>query len=118
VTDVIRWRSGTVQSRRREWNGAVEIDVRVGEDTLRALAYPALVGSPEPGVPPQPRGDADGGRLLGFEVDVGQGVLTPGDPVAGFGVEHAGGADLQRHAQVAQLGLVPFELALERVVFA
>ena len=49
MTDVIRWRSGTVQSRRREWNGAVEIDVRVGDDTLRALAYPALVGDPEPG---------------------------------------------------------------------
>ncbi|WP_203900221.1 DUF3866 family protein [Virgisporangium aliadipatigenens] len=46
---MIRWRNGTVLSRRRHWRGAVELDVRVGEDTLRALAYPALVGEPEPG---------------------------------------------------------------------
>ncbi len=49
MTDVIRWRSGTVLSRRRAWHGAVEYDVRVDEVTLRALAYPALVGEPEPG---------------------------------------------------------------------
>jgi hypothetical protein len=47
---VIRWRSGTVHAVRREWAGAVELEVLVdGGDKVRALAYPALVGRPEPG---------------------------------------------------------------------
>ncbi|MFC7550091.1 DUF3866 family protein [Plantactinospora sp. GCM10030261] len=47
---MVRWRSGTVARLRRQWRGAMELDV-VGSDggTIRALAYPALVGSPEPG---------------------------------------------------------------------
>ncbi|SNR82397.1 DUF3866 family protein [Actinomadura mexicana] len=47
---MIRWRKGTVEDIRREWPGAVELDVSIGgEGTHRALAYPALVGRPEPG---------------------------------------------------------------------
>jgi hypothetical protein len=47
---VIRWRKGTVVKIRREWPGAVELDVEIENDgPARALAYPALVGSPEPG---------------------------------------------------------------------
>ena len=52
---VIRWRRGTVEGVRREWPGAVELQVAVegdgtGDDPLLpALAYPALVGRPEPG---------------------------------------------------------------------
>lgn len=46
---MIRWRDGRVARVGREWPGAVELDVAVGEETLRALAYPALVGRPEPG---------------------------------------------------------------------
>ncbi|WP_395111315.1 DUF3866 family protein [Actinomadura sp. SCN-SB] len=47
---MIRWREGTVDGIRREWPGAVELDVTIGDDgTHRALAYPALVGRPEPG---------------------------------------------------------------------
>jgi hypothetical protein len=46
---MVRWRSGTVLARRRAWRGAVEIDVQVGADTVRALAYPPLVGTPEIG---------------------------------------------------------------------
>ncbi|MEV4257805.1 DUF3866 family protein, partial [Spirillospora sp. NPDC049652] len=47
---MIRWREGTVRGIRREWPGAVELDVAVGGDgDCRALAYPALVGRPEPG---------------------------------------------------------------------
>jgi hypothetical protein len=47
---VIRWRKGTVDDIRREWPGAVELDVSIGGDgTHRALAYPSLVGRPEPG---------------------------------------------------------------------
>jgi Protein of unknown function (DUF3866) len=34
---------------RREWPGAVELDVSVDGGAARALAYPALVGTPEPG---------------------------------------------------------------------
>ncbi|XVQ07737.1 DUF3866 family protein [Spirillospora sp. CA-255316] len=52
---MIRWRKGTVENVRREWPGAVELDVTIeGDGTHRAsvfpaLAYPALVGRPEPG---------------------------------------------------------------------
>jgi hypothetical protein len=46
---VIRWRKGEVVRIRREWPGAMELDVAVPEGECRALAYPALVGHPEPG---------------------------------------------------------------------
>jgi hypothetical protein len=46
---VIRWRSGVVSAIRREWAGAVEIDVDVGGAPVRALAYPELTGRPHPG---------------------------------------------------------------------
>jgi hypothetical protein len=46
---MVRWRSGTVVTVRREWHGAVELDADVAGETLRALAYPELVGSPRPG---------------------------------------------------------------------
>jgi Protein of unknown function (DUF3866) len=51
---MITWRNGTVSGTRREWPGAVELDVSVdgasaeGEQ-VRALAYPALTGRPRPG---------------------------------------------------------------------
>src|SRR5258706_12701531 len=51
---MITWRNGTVRGTRREWPGAVELDVSVdgapaegGE--VRALAFPALTGRPRPG---------------------------------------------------------------------
>jgi Protein of unknown function (DUF3866) len=46
---VITWREGTVSGTRREWPGAVELDVSVGGTLLRALAYPALTGFPRIG---------------------------------------------------------------------
>ncbi|WP_433393760.1 DUF3866 family protein [Micromonospora sp. KLBMP9576] len=47
---MVRWRSGTVTGLRRQWAGAVELDVDLPDGgTVRALAYPALVGRPEPG---------------------------------------------------------------------
>lgn len=47
---MIRWRKGTVEGIRREWPGAVELNVTIGGDgSHRALAYPDLVGRPEPG---------------------------------------------------------------------
>jgi len=55
---VITWRNGTVSRVRREWPGAVELDVTISDRPdaavapavpVRALAYPALTGRPEPG---------------------------------------------------------------------
>ncbi|MCM0674259.1 DUF3866 family protein [Micromonospora phytophila] len=47
---MVRWRAGTVTALRRQWTGAVELDVELADGTaLRALAYPDLVGRPEPG---------------------------------------------------------------------
>jgi len=47
---VIRWRTGVVASRRRAWSGAVELVVTLENGAeARALAYPALVGDPQPG---------------------------------------------------------------------
>jgi len=46
---MVRWRSGIVTGVRRRWHGAVELDVAVDGAATRALAYPALVGDPEPG---------------------------------------------------------------------
>jgi len=52
---VITWRNGTVARVRREWAGAAELEVTVegaaSDKTppVRALAYPALTGRPEPG---------------------------------------------------------------------
>lgn len=35
---------------RRQWRGAIELDVALPDGSaVRALAYPALVGTPEPG---------------------------------------------------------------------
>lgn len=47
---MITWRSATVVSHGRRWDGAVEVRARTaaGEE-LRALAHPALVGEPEVG---------------------------------------------------------------------
>jgi hypothetical protein len=45
---VITWRNGTVSAIRREWPGAVELDVSVDGARVRALAYPALTGYPRP----------------------------------------------------------------------
>jgi hypothetical protein len=49
VTGMIRWRSGLVSRVRRDWPGAVELDVTVAGTEIRALAYPELTGRPEPG---------------------------------------------------------------------
>jgi hypothetical protein len=48
---VIHWRNATVERVRATWAGAVEYDVRLtdGDELVRALAYPAVVGTAEPG---------------------------------------------------------------------
>jgi hypothetical protein len=52
---MIRWREGTVTAVGRRWRGAVEVDVAVvarrADDpaTVRAIAYPQLVGAPNAG---------------------------------------------------------------------
>ncbi|MBO0827899.1 MAG: DUF3866 family protein [Streptosporangiales bacterium] len=45
---MVRWRSGRVVAVGREWPGAREVDVAVDGEIVRALAYTAAVGSPEP----------------------------------------------------------------------
>lgn len=72
---MISWRAGTVVQVGRRWTGAVELRVAlersVGDgDEVRALAYPALTGEPEPGdrvllnVSAQARGLGTGGYAL------------------------------------------------------
>src|SRR5215831_16033056 len=46
---VIRWRDAVVAAVRREWPGAVELDVTSGGAAMPALAYPALTGRPQVG---------------------------------------------------------------------
>jgi hypothetical protein len=46
---VIRWRGGVVSGLRREWSGAVEVEVTVDGAAVLALAYPELTGRPRPG---------------------------------------------------------------------
>ena len=46
---MITWRKGVVIATRREWHGAVELDVSVADATVRALCYPALTGLPAAG---------------------------------------------------------------------
>ncbi|HEX6446448.1 MAG TPA: DUF3866 family protein [Streptosporangiales bacterium] len=46
---MVRWRSGRVVAVGREWPGAREVDVAVDGASVRALAYTAAVGEPEPG---------------------------------------------------------------------
>ncbi|MDP9795698.1 hypothetical protein J2S43_004210 [Catenuloplanes nepalensis] len=48
---MIRWRSGTVTALRRSWDGASELSVTVDDalDSVKALAYPPLVGDPQVG---------------------------------------------------------------------
>ncbi|HEX5596200.1 MAG TPA: DUF3866 family protein [Micromonosporaceae bacterium] len=47
---MVRWRGGRVTRLRRAWPGAVELEVVLDNgETAPALAYPPLVGQPEPG---------------------------------------------------------------------
>jgi len=46
---MIRWRDGVVVRVCRDWPGAVELEVTTAGGPLRALAYPALTGRPQPG---------------------------------------------------------------------
>ncbi|WP_213281722.1 DUF3866 family protein [Cellulomonas hominis] len=81
---MITWRSGVVEEVGRTWPGAVELVVTVADGvtgpdpvSVRALAYPALVGTPEVGDPvllnvsALARGLGTGGYAL---------VIAPGSP--------------------------------------
>jgi hypothetical protein len=46
---MIRWRDGVVVRVCRDWQGAAELEVSTADGPLRALAYPALTGLPQPG---------------------------------------------------------------------
>ena len=45
----VTWRRGVVVAQRDAWPGAVELEVEVAGERLRALAHPPLVGTPLPG---------------------------------------------------------------------
>lgn len=89
---MVRWRSGTVVGVRRRWRGAVELDVTVDGAPTRALAYPPLVGEPEPGdrvllnVNAQLMGLGTGGYALVVALP----DRLPPDP-PGAGTDRAGG---------------------------
>ncbi len=86
---VIAWRAGVVTECGARWDGALEAQVALeGEDrTVRALAYPALVGTLEPGarvllnVTAQVRGLGTGGYAL----VVARTDALPADPPPGPG---------------------------------
>jgi hypothetical protein len=105
---VIAWREGTVTALRRGWRGAVELDVaivaRAGSDpaSMRALAYPALVGAPVVGdrvllnVGALRMGLGTGGYALVVAIpdrlppDPGPAGDTPGRDATGFGARAGG----------------------------
>lgn len=76
---MVRWRAGRVEGVRRRWAGCIELDVELdieldaatpGGGSIRALAYPALVGEPRIGdrvlltTGPLERGLGTGGYAL------------------------------------------------------
>ena len=70
----------------------------------------------EPGVLPHPGGQTDDGGLVSGQPDVGQGEVVGRDAVARLVVEQrVDAADLDRHAERAQLLLVALEHLLEGV---
>lgn len=96
MVDVITWRAGVVEQVGRSWPGAQELTVRVpdgvagpGPVTVRALAYPQLVGSPGVGDPvllnvsALARGLGTGGYAL--VVAPGTADALPADPADGPG---------------------------------
>ena len=95
------------------WRGRVDVDAGGLELDQRAVR-----GAGQLGGLPQPRARPTAAASSPVEPDLGQLVVGARDPVAVLGVEDAGPAGLQRHAHLAQLGLVPLEHALERLVGA
>ncbi|MFC4017327.1 DUF3866 family protein [Micromonospora sp. GCM10011542] len=90
---MVRWRAGTVAALRRQWTGAVELDVDLPDGTsMRALAYPELVGTPEPG----DRVLLNAGALLmglgtgGYALVVALPDRLPPDPPAALDTRDAG----------------------------
>ena len=96
-----------------ERDGARAVDVDTGglelDEGTHARRRPAART-------PEPQGQADGGRFLTGQPDLGEFVVGPGDAVAVLGVEDAGPPGLQGHAHLAELGLVALEHPLERLV--
>ncbi|WDZ82599.1 DUF3866 family protein [Micromonospora cathayae] len=90
---MVRWRTGTVTALRRQWHGATELDVALPDGaSMRALAYPELVGHPQPG----DRVLLNAGALLmglgtgGYALVVALPDRLPPDPPADAGTRAAG----------------------------
>ena len=95
----------------RDRHGVVDVDARGAQFQNRLEGLAA-----EAGVLPRAGSDTEHGQLSRFERDVRQAVIVATDPVTGLVVEGAVAAGFQRDAEVAQVFLVAFELALERLV--
>ncbi|MEP6800236.1 MAG: DUF3866 family protein, partial [Lapillicoccus sp.] len=87
---MIRIRSGVVQGLVREWAGAVEVTVRLGDGSEAvALAYVGLVGEPAPGervllnVTAMERGLGTGGLALVVALPDRPDADQPAGPAAG-----------------------------------
>jgi hypothetical protein len=84
---MIRWREGEVTGIGRRWRGAVELTAQVAGQPVRALAYPDLVGAPQPGdrvllnITAQALGLGTGGYALVVALP----DRLPADPPAGPG---------------------------------
>ncbi|MGN6299582.1 MAG: DUF3866 family protein [Angustibacter sp.] len=90
---MVRWRAGRVERVARRWYGCVELEVRLDEPvgdrlTVRALAYPALVGDP-----------VDGDRVL-----LTTGALERGLGTGGYAVVAALPDRLPRPTEPASAG--------------
>jgi len=73
-------------------------------------------GAGQFGPPPDPGGQAEHGGLVGFQPQFRQLVSLLPDPVAGVVVKRMVDACLQRHAEIAEILLVPLEHPLEQLV--
>jgi hypothetical protein len=73
-------------------------------------------GAGQLGPPPDPGGQAEHGGLVRFQPQFGQLVGLLPDPVAGVVVKRMVDAGLQRHAEIAEILLVPLEHPLEQFV--
>src|SRR6266568_3854134 len=72
-------------------------------------------GAGQLGPPPYPRGQAEHGRLVRLQPQLGKLVRLLPDAVAGVVVEGVIDPGFQRHAELAEILLVPLEHPLEQV---
>src|SRR5262249_39300138 len=100
-----------LQPRLDPWLGGL---FRVDARSLQ-LEQPARRGARQLGLAPDSGGEAEHGRLIRLQPDLGQLVGLARDPVADLLIAAGVGTCLERDAELAQFVLVPLEHPLERV---